>query len=107
MLERDILHPREARDPQAVSFGQLAPELFRINFNGAQTAKPAKTQDPARDTAREGGLSRFVQLRHALLHHKVFEATPQRRMEPFARQGLKGPRNGRVGANASENISPT
>src|SRR5438876_64923 len=76
MLERDILHPLEARDPQAVSFRKLPPELLRINLDRAPSAKRAKPQEPAGHTAREGAFPRIVQLHHALLHHNVFKATP-------------------------------
>src|SRR5207244_545901 len=103
MLERDILHPLEARDPQAVSFRKLPPELLRINLDRAPSAKRAKPQEPAGHTAREGAFPRIVQLHHALLHHNVFFPPPQWRIEP-ARLALpagKGRRNGRVSLNAS------
>src|SRR6266566_255103 len=85
MLDRDIAHPREARNPQAVPFRKLPPELLRVNLNRAQSSKRAKPQEPASHTARDGAFPRIVQLHHAFLHHKVFEAAAA-----TANRGLPG-----------------
>ena len=65
MLDRDILHPREGRDPEAVFFRKLPPDLFRVNLNLAQSFKRARPQEPASHTSGEGAFLRILQLHHA------------------------------------------